>query len=504
MLGQRLQALRGSAALTAAGRGDRVLLLACAALFLLLCWLLRSFVTDDAWITARYAQNLADGHGFAWNPGGEPTEGFSNPLLVLVEAIGALVGLPPVGTARLVGVASGLALLVAIHRLGPSAVGRTATRVGLVLTALYPPLALWAVGGLETLPATLALTVGVLLLAGGGGDRRSAVRGGAVLAVLPWLRPEGVAVALAVAVLAEGPALLRRGRRGAAVTRLAAAAAPAIVSQAVLTGLRLVVYGHLLPNSAVYKTGWPANYDVLASFVEQSAPTLALAVVGLAFARGRQRLLVVPLAIYAAGSVGTIDSVNGFSRFLLPAWPLLALLSGLAVAAAVRRIGRLRRLSVAVAAGALVVAAVLSLGDPRALEGKELVPYSSCEQSARIDAAEWLRSRTAPDATFSISDAGLVPAQAGGRTAIDHLLLNERMIQRTGPLPTAPRVDWVFQRKPDVIALVSTSRDRFEGAYAIDRRLGRDPRLASYRLAHVASGAREYCRYHLFLYERAG
>jgi arabinofuranosyltransferase len=39
---------------------------ACAAAFLALCALLRAFVTDDAWISVRYAETLASGHRFAW------------------------------------------------------------------------------------------------------------------------------------------------------------------------------------------------------------------------------------------------------------------------------------------------------------------------------------------------------------------------------------------------------------------------------------------------------
>src|SRR3954447_11304786 len=67
---------------------DRLWLGACITGFLTLCSLLRRFVTDDAWITARYAENAASGHGFAWNPGGPRVEGFSNPLLVAAEASG--------------------------------------------------------------------------------------------------------------------------------------------------------------------------------------------------------------------------------------------------------------------------------------------------------------------------------------------------------------------------------------------------------------------------------
>jgi hypothetical protein len=33
---------------------------------------------DDAFISFRYARNLADGYGLVWNPGGEPTQGYTN------------------------------------------------------------------------------------------------------------------------------------------------------------------------------------------------------------------------------------------------------------------------------------------------------------------------------------------------------------------------------------------------------------------------------------------
>ena len=40
-------------------------------------------VNDDAFITYRYASNLAFGHGITWNPGTAPTEGYTNFLLVV-------------------------------------------------------------------------------------------------------------------------------------------------------------------------------------------------------------------------------------------------------------------------------------------------------------------------------------------------------------------------------------------------------------------------------------
>ena len=54
----------------------------------------RRFVVDDAFISFRYAEHLAMGHGLVWNPG-EHVEGYTNFLWTL------LMTLPHVGVVRL-------------------------------------------------------------------------------------------------------------------------------------------------------------------------------------------------------------------------------------------------------------------------------------------------------------------------------------------------------------------------------------------------------------------
>jgi hypothetical protein len=475
----------------------------CVTGFVALCWLMRRFVTDDAWISARYAENIASGHGFVWNPSGPRAEGFSNPFLVATEAVAHVLGLSTIGTARAIGVASGVALLVVLHRLAPAAVGRRATWVALALTAFYPPIALWSVGGLETTSVALALTLGVLLLVTRAGQRGGALLAGGVLAFLPWLRPEGLVVALAAVVALEAPALLRRGGRREALTRLALAGGPPLAAQAALEIGRLLVYGHLMPNSVVYKTGSPEQFTVLEKFWDQSTPVVLAAALGLVLSRGRLRALAVPPAVYALGSIGTLDSVNAFSRFLLPAWPLLALLAGVAVAAVSRRLAPLR---VALPVAAVVAFAVLhspeaDLASVRGFSAR----YAACKEGARTDAAAWLRRSTPRAASFALSDAGLVPARSGERHAIDQLMLNDPVIQATGPLAVRRRVNIVLRRHPDVVVLVSRSANRFVAEYETDAYLARDLRFRRYRLAHVALGVpADRCAYHLYMYERRG
>ncbi|RKX21336.1 MAG: hypothetical protein DRP51_04400, partial [Candidatus Zixiibacteriota bacterium] len=55
-----------------------ILLLISVILFFIFAYLFWGYSIDDAFITFRYAENLADGYGLVFNPGGEPVEGYSN------------------------------------------------------------------------------------------------------------------------------------------------------------------------------------------------------------------------------------------------------------------------------------------------------------------------------------------------------------------------------------------------------------------------------------------
>lgn len=45
------------------------------------------FLIDDSFISFRYARNLAEGYGLVWNVGGEPTQGFTSFLYVLLLSL---------------------------------------------------------------------------------------------------------------------------------------------------------------------------------------------------------------------------------------------------------------------------------------------------------------------------------------------------------------------------------------------------------------------------------
>ena len=71
---------------------------------------------DDAWITYRYAENLADGLGFVFNPG-ERVLGTSTPLYTLILAFVHWVGLPVPVTSQAIGFLSMMGILVGTYLL---------------------------------------------------------------------------------------------------------------------------------------------------------------------------------------------------------------------------------------------------------------------------------------------------------------------------------------------------------------------------------------------------
>ncbi|MEM8931224.1 MAG: hypothetical protein AAGE94_08610 [Acidobacteriota bacterium] len=153
--------------------------------------ILGDYVFEDAFITYRYARNLADGLGFVFNPG-ERVFGTSAPLLTLLLASLARLGIDPA-------IAGGWISCASLSAAG--ALGAIVLRLQGYPNAgaVFALATIWAAGnvfayfGLET-ALHLALIVAVVLAA--GADRPTLT--GVLLGLLCWNRYDGMAVAVAV------------------------------------------------------------------------------------------------------------------------------------------------------------------------------------------------------------------------------------------------------------------------------------------------------------------
>lgn len=76
-----------------------------------------SVTTEDAYISFRYAENIASGYGIVFNNGGEVVEGYSNPTWVALLTLANIFGLNSVLAGRCLGLLFGALLLVEITTL---------------------------------------------------------------------------------------------------------------------------------------------------------------------------------------------------------------------------------------------------------------------------------------------------------------------------------------------------------------------------------------------------
>ncbi len=120
----------------------------------------RGYVFEDAYITYRYAENLASGDGFVFNPG-ERVLGTTTPLFTLVLALAGLLGfdVPAAGTALSVASIAGVGLAGAwlLRRLGHPELG-----VVYALLVLWGGFATYSLTGMETSFYTLLLFAAAL------------------------------------------------------------------------------------------------------------------------------------------------------------------------------------------------------------------------------------------------------------------------------------------------------------------------------------------------------
>ena len=147
------------------------------------------FPLDYSWIHLRFARNLAEGQGFAYNPG-VPVSGSTAPLwTLLLGALFRLVGSEPL-FAKAAGSAAALAAAWLAARLTLEwTADRSAAAVAGVLTALAGPLLWGALSGMEVTLAA-ALVTGGLLAHVTGRDLVAA----ALLALAVLARPESALV----------------------------------------------------------------------------------------------------------------------------------------------------------------------------------------------------------------------------------------------------------------------------------------------------------------------
>lgn len=288
----------------------------------------RRWMTDDAFISFRYAQQLVNGNGLVFNPG-EHVEGFSNPLWTIWIAVGMRLGVSPETWTAVWGIVS-LAAIIAGLGLFHVRMRRT-----LAVTSLTIPLSalivachtdvLWfATSGLETASFTALMLAVFLMLTTAPRGRGFDAATGVVAALCGLSRPEGV---LAAGIGGAYLLFYRRRSLLAFVIGFAALWVPPTI-------WRVHYYGDFFPNTVHAKAGAYGRlhqglFYVWLYFKQYWALLLSAPIVLFQWRRFLVLSEMVLAAAFACAYGAFVIAVAGdfmFARFLIPATPFIAIL----------------------------------------------------------------------------------------------------------------------------------------------------------------------------------
>ena len=329
-------------------------------------------VTEDAFITFRYAQNLFAGNGFVWNVGEAPVEGYTNFLWLLISTGVLAIGADLPAASQWLGVVASIAVMAFVYDFG-RLLGWTSrfAVVPCLALACSGPFATWATSGMETNFFTCWIVGATYFCARfltTFGARDAWLSSGCLL-LASLTRPEGVMIAGIVggAMLlasANHSGTSKQGSGTAIAKSLVPLAAYAVLV-AIYIAWRWSYFGYPLPNTFYAKTGGGVAQAIRGT---QYAGLFALHFVfpwtfaiGLGlWARGRTQASDAPrgLALLCAAIVmvytGYICAVGGdymaMYRFFVPVLPFIYLLTGVALERASR--------ATAASSGTLVKAAL--------------------------------------------------------------------------------------------------------------------------------------------------
>ena len=452
-------------------------------------WRVRAFTIDDAYISFRYARNLAHGLGLVYNPG-EHIEGYTNFFWTVILGIGIKFGADPDVLAKILGSMCAFAALgVTWHLSGQLRPYRTMPSIATWLLASTVVFTGYAVFGLETpLFVLLVLSGLTLFLRETGGVMRgpSARQDAPDPSAFPW---SGLVFAFAGLTRPEAPLylgvpMLFLGRRFFGKQNLIRGAMFALPVGAHLL-FRYAYYGAWVPNTLSAKTGNVngqviAGWGYVTSWATHQGPVIWLAAFGIAIALVLRRLDLLAIIALATLVGAYVVLVGGdwmpFFRFMAPFEPLLFILVDIGARQIVDRREKAPALALALFALGIIPGRIENLRDA---QKQFLVKEKGFWDKAAGGTAKWFLANGEPG-EIAIGDIGFV-GYTTNYPVLDLLGLVDPVIAKV-PGGYTQKLGEGFKNRffdvgPKYLLLISSSMDCAHPSVPGSQVLFRDPRF---------------------------
>ena len=359
------------------------------------------YAVDDAFITFRYAANIAHGNGFVYNLG-ERVLGTSTPLFTLLIAAFNLIGIGSITAALLINLTTAGLTTVILYRWSQHLdLGRFAI-LPAVIYIFFPRSVICDIAGMETALFTLLITSGLYLLC-----TRKHLAAITIASFAAIARPEGWALLVLTAIIT-----IIRDRR-----QLLLKAIPILLIAGNWLLFAWVYFGSIVPNSLTAKMALYSGYERFSSW-QNLAITLGLNspfgwiiwplfLVGLIFAFRKDRLLGI-IALWCGAYLGAlvVSGTHVFFWYPAPVYPTSFVFVTIAVVYLLRRVpvekaAYANRLP-AVASILVVVASLIHLTGRFDNLRLEMATY----RDIHIAAAEYLTQHAHPNDRVLAEDIG--------------------------------------------------------------------------------------------------
>lgn len=426
------------------GNSAKAWLIGLCALLVVVAWSNR-FVQDDAYIVFRYADHLARGEGLVWNAG-ERVEGYSSFLYTVLLAGSRRLGLDPVSTSHVVGLAAFLGSLLATFAAARlTFASNAAALLTVALLGANYTFSIFATGGLETSLHAFLVCAGLALVARGQTLAWSSplpLLLSIVTGLLMLTRPDS-AIPCAVFV---GIALWRL-RPTPTWRPYAELLAPAALMVTLWLTWKLAYYGELLPNTYHVKVASSTSlqYGVRYLYLFFASywlfPLVVLTVVLLPRLLRERRDTLVAALVLSVLWIGYVARVGGdFMEFrfmvpLLPALMLLVVATILTVSATPMVRAGLVAVVLAGSANHAVGFGLAAGGGPRPESRSDLQGHLTGPDQNWVGIGHALRQAAGHDRTLmiAVAPAGAIPYHSE-LPSIDMLGLSDRWVARNGDI----------------------------------------------------------------------
>ena len=463
-------------------RYQQIFILTCSVVFILIANVFFFHSTlDDAFITFRHAEHLADGHKLGeWNYGDPPIEGYTSMLWVLLLALGSKIGISVFTLSKIVGIFSHLTIFFLLYKFNyfardklPEHNWTAIGRASAVFAAFFIPMAWYSTTGMETCFFALLLLLFTGLSLKHFDSRNSVDLIVAILAIST--RPEGILVVGPIYLALIIKSYLSKGPMKPIVLKFLCV----VMFEIALTVWRWIYFGYPLPNTYYAKVadggsehirlGLHYLYTALISggYWLLLVPVLYLI---LLFVRRRRASIeiiswlvaVLIYILFIVKSGGDNWSAFPYYRHLIHIYPLLLLIFTYCLSLVLKY----SDISVVILGGAVAIVILnkAPIRYPGPIERELNLAFSSQHEFSILDILKhdsppeyfsWIKDKFPGNTRIAVSLGGALPYYTDFY-AIDMLGLNDAYIAhygtyQRGGVDTKTNMDYVIMQKPDLI-----------------------------------------------------